>query len=258
MNINSYLRQIAASLIVKDEEKDKINNSINIFINRIKTYFKTFEHFSIKEVSVFGSFSRNTNLPRRVDADSDADIMVVFEDDYSTPQTYLNRIKRAVEHYYPTSDIKQSSPTIVLDMTHIKFEITPAINRYGQLYIKKNDSWIITNALEDYSFLELSNKNNTYDIKPLIRLVKYWNVSKNKKYCASYEIENKIVQYFLSGSMSSYDFKNKLYYAFKAIECLDSIDAPKAANKVKEAINDESIYPYYSESEIKDVIGDIT
>ena len=56
------------------------------------------------------------------------DIMLVMDDDGATPQTYLDRVRRAVEAKYSTSDIKQSSPTIVLQMNHIKFEITPAIH----------------------------------------------------------------------------------------------------------------------------------
>ena len=77
--------------------------------------------------------------------------MLVMDDDGATPQTYLDRVRRAVEAKYSTSDIKQSSPTIVLQMNHIKFEITPAIQSYSQYKIKDQWSgWMYTNCLTDF------------------------------------------------------------------------------------------------------------
>src|SRR5690606_40140815 len=58
--------------------------------------------------------SRGTILPRSMDEQSDIDYMVVFSDGSATPQTYLNRLKTFVEKRYGSSEIYQSSPTIVL------------------------------------------------------------------------------------------------------------------------------------------------
>ncbi len=193
MNINSYLREISAKLLVKDEEKEKIQKSIDTLAWRLKSYFTNQEEFKILDVIVFGSYSRGTNLPRSIDDDSDVDIMVVFEKDGSVPQTFLDRIRRTVEYWYKSSEIKQSSPTIVLDMTHIKIEITPAILEYGVYYIKSDNKWMPTYALTDFDNLTFANKNNRFDIKPIIRLIKYWNVNVDNKYCSSYEIEKSIV-----------------------------------------------------------------
>lgn len=257
MNINAYLRNISSNLVLKDEEKVHVDSSIETFKNRIKYYFKYEELFKIMEISVFGSYARNTILPRTIDEESDVDIMIVFEDDGSTPQTYLNRVRRAVEKYYSLSEIKQSSPTIVLEMKHIKFEITPAVKDNGSYYIKQNDGWQKTNALDDFDYLQLANKNSSYDLKPIIRLVKYWNVTKDKKYCSSYQLEKSLVNKFLSGTYSNYDLKTKLLAAFKCVEPLDSIDIPKAIKNIEESINDESKYPSLAESEIKRVIEEL-
>ncbi|MFV8635809.1 hypothetical protein [Ralstonia pseudosolanacearum] len=53
--------------------------------------------------------------------------MVVFSDSGATPQTYLNRLKIFVEKRYGSSEIYQSSPTIVLELraantSHLRIE----------------------------------------------------------------------------------------------------------------------------------------
>ena len=56
----------------------------------------------------------------------------VFAETGYTPQTYLDRLKRFAEKYYANSDIKQSSPSLVLQLNHIKFDRVPALKQsYG-------------------------------------------------------------------------------------------------------------------------------
>lgn len=257
MNINEYLRTIASKLTLSEVEKSGIQTSIETFKQRMCHYFTYDEYFDILDISVFGSYDRGTALPRKADDESDVDIMVVFKDDGSTPQTYLNRIRRAVEKYYSTSEIKQSSPTIVLDMNHIRFEITPAKNWYGSNYIKRNDDWVFTNALDDLNNLTVANKNNDFLLKPIIRLVKYWNTKLNYKYCPSHEIEKNIVDAFFWPIYGQRDYKTMLLSAFKAIKSLDPIAVSKVITVFEEAIGDEQQYPYTSLSKIKKVIPEL-
>lgn len=258
MSVNSYLEDVAKKLILSNEEENKINNSIAYFKYNMQRYFGN----SIIEIREFGSYERKTNLPRKVDSNSDVDIMIVFDDDGSTPQTYLNRIRRAVELYYSSSDIKQSSPTIVLEMNHIKFEITPAIKKYGLYYIKNEDSWKETDCLKDRDNLIKVNKQNNYKIKPIIRLIKYWNVSKNYKWISSYIIEKSIVNKF---DWYNWGCINYIDYLIKSFECVkenvnqktykDRIDI--ALNTLINAKNQERDYPLSALMKIESVIGNL-
>lgn len=73
---------------------------------------------------------------------------------------------------------------------YIKFEITPAISDGGLYKIKNNrNEWIYTFCTTEFSNLTTANRNNHYMIKPLLRSLKYWNVSKNCKAFSSYELE---------------------------------------------------------------------
>ena len=135
MSINRYLEETASKLIIKGNEKESIDVSLNTFKDRMRDYFSKNESVNLKEIKVFGSYQRDTNLPQSVDYGTDVDIMLVMDNDGSTPQTYLDRVRRGVEAKYSTSQIRQSSPTVVLQMLHIKFEITPAIMDLSLIHI---------------------------------------------------------------------------------------------------------------------------
>lgn len=120
MSVNSYLESLASQLVLSTSEKDHISNSISTIKSRLDTYFGS----NITEKKLFGSYVRGTILPRKADSGSDIDLMVVFKnEDCYKPQSFLNRLKNFAEHYYSTSEIYQSSPTVVLELNHIKFEL---------------------------------------------------------------------------------------------------------------------------------------
>lgn len=101
-------------------------------------------------------------------------------------------------------------------LNHIRFELVPAINQffYG-LQIPAPASayqkWIGTDPTDFNSSLINANKANNNLIKPLIRLVKYWNAV-NGYVFDSYSLEKDIVNHgywhigFLSGSAQLQDY----------------------------------------------------
>ena len=257
MSINSYLEETASNLIIKGNEKESIDVSLNIFKDRMRDYFSKYESVDLKEIKVFGSYQRDTNLPQSVDYGTDVDIMLVMDNDGATPQTYLDRVRRGVEAKYSTSQIRQSSPTVVLQMLHIKFEITPAIMDGGLYKIKNNrNEWIYTFCATDFSNLTTANKNNHYMIIPLLRLLKHWNVSKNCK------LEKIIVNYYQSSQYQGYDLKKYLLTGMNELYKLSTYNyqkerLDKAIYNIQEAIKDEEKYPSCAMSEIKEVIGEL-
>lgn len=149
MSVLSHLEAVASNAVLDGTEKTSINTSISTLQTRLNNYFNNNElstHFK------FGSSTRETILPRKMDENSDIDYMIVFKDTTKKPQTYLDNLKKFVEAKYSTSEVYQSNPTIVLELNHIKFELVPAINKgttlYPSYYIpdkaaSKND-WIYT------------------------------------------------------------------------------------------------------------------
>lgn len=176
MSVLSFLNAIASNAVLSSSEQSSIATSISTLQTRLGFHFGNGD---IKQHFRFGSSTRGTILPRSMDEQSDIDYMVVFNDNSSTPQTYLNRLKTFVEKRYGSSEIYQSSPTIVLELNHIRFDLVPATTTWGgELQIPNGSGgWMTTNP-NDFNFtLEAKNKEHKSLIKPTIRLVKYWNAA---------------------------------------------------------------------------------
>lgn len=259
MSVQSYLDYIARNAILKDST---ITTSISTLKARLGYYFDgsvVANHF------IFGSNTRYTMLPRKYDPKSDVDYMVVFNNTGHQPQTYLNKLKGFVEAYYTSSERKQSHPTIQLNLHHINFELVPAI--YESFYGYKIpapasnfQSWISTDPNAFNISLTDKNKNNHFLIKPLIRILKYWNANANYVF-ESYQLEKSIVNMnFLFCS----NIKDYFYSAIEQLYC--SYDSPQwkhnALSRLKNIVseaktNEANGWPYLAEAEIKKVIPDI-
>nr|WP_314239112.1 nucleotidyltransferase domain-containing protein [uncultured Campylobacter sp.] len=202
MSVNSYLNDLAQRAIIRDDEKNKINISIENIKNRLRNDDK------IKDIKIFGSYKRGTIISRKFDENSDIDIMVIFKDDHYKPQTYLNYLKGLIEQKYTRSEIYQNNPTIVLELNHIRFELVPALDCFFSMYkipAKQSDyaNWLETDPEE------LNGKlTNNQNLRRLVRVAKIWNVKQGKLF-ASYELEKFIVDnIYAYGNLADY------FYAF--------------------------------------------
>lgn len=222
MSVNAYLSRLAGQAIIRDTEKLSIDRSITTLETRLAGYFPG----QYTHNFVFGSYSRGTILPRRMDERSDVDYMIVFSDTNARPQTHLTRLKRFAEQRYGQSEIFQSTPTVVLSLNHIKFELVPAINTLWnglQIPAKASDyqDWISTDPHDFNQSLVSANQRNQNLIKPLVRLVKYWNAC-NRYPFESYDLEQRVVNHFsgLAGlfGMAGRQLKD-LFYDFMASFC---------------------------------------
>jgi hypothetical protein len=260
MSVLSHLDKLGSNLVLSTNEKSSITTSISTLKTRLGYYFD-----NIESSFVFGSYDREVILPRKVDSNSDVDFMIIFDDggDYK-PQTLLSRLKRFVDTYYSTSEVFQSSPTMVLKLNHIKIELVPAYKNWlGTINIPAPSSdyqdWTSTNPSEMKTDLVNKNTNCNYKIKPLVRVLKYWNVLNGKVY-SSYELEKYIV-----GKTYFWDTNLKDYF-FSAVKGLPTYGLPDYKKrkverlisnlvKVQENLNDN--FPYTAESKLKEELPDI-
>lgn len=233
MSVNSHLVALASDLVRSEDETAKIATSIQALAAKAKSYFGREITAQLK----FGSITRGTILPRKADEDSDVDYMMVFDASQGKlkPQSYLSKIKRFVENSYASSEIHQSSPTIVLELTHIKFDLVPALHVYGNSYeIPSPDAsyqeWLTTNPNEFNDRLSNVNMNNRNQIKPLVRLIKYWNAL-NYRHFQSFDLENYVCGLTYYGCSSLSDFFYNLWAHFTCRSgsqtVLDKVDRAK-------------------------------
>lgn len=187
MSVLSFLTNTASNAVLSSNEQSSILTSITTLQSRIASHFSA---GAISQHFRFGSSTRGTILPRSMDEDSDIDYMVVFSENSSTPQTYLNRLKAFAEQRYVSSEIYQSAPTIVLELNHIKFDLVPATTTWlGELQIpNRAGGWMTTNPNDFNATLEAKNKEHKSLVKPTIRLFKLWNATAGYPF-QSFEME---------------------------------------------------------------------
>ena len=245
MSVLTYLENRASNAVLSALEKTSISTSIATLSSRLSTYF-TNQGDGLIEKFQFGSSTRGTILPRAMDARSDIDYMIVFEKGGFNPQTYLDRLKRFAEQRYATSEIYQSSPTVVLELNHIKFDLVPALRQWGTIYrIPSNVlSWQDTNPNDFNSTLETANKSNLYLLKPTIRLAKLWNAA-NGYIFDSYSFEKWIT------GLNFYYCANQKDYLFHVFGSMSTTqDTSWRSDKVKRA---KEIIARTKEYEAKDM-----
>ena len=185
MNINGILTRFAQEQLVlgyDDKERERINSSLAQLEKVIGNKFIG----QVKQIIRFGSYTRNTILPRKYDPNSDVDLMIVFNTStlkYS-PGTYRKQLHDVILASYPNSLSAKDFPVVKLELNHIMFDIVPAYKDdshwgTGSYYIPAaNDSWRSTtpNDIND----ELARKNQSYGhtvVRNVIRLCKHWNAS---------------------------------------------------------------------------------
>ncbi|MDJ1473376.1 SMODS domain-containing nucleotidyltransferase [Xanthocytophaga flava] len=260
MSVNSYLEGLASKLIITDSERTIIDNHIISLEKKIVDFFKE-NKIEILEHFDFGSYTRKTLMPRKADPYSDVDYMIVFKDTGYAPNTYLDRLRRFAEKKYTTSEIYRSHPTIVLELSKIIIELVPATKTAWDDYqipapASDYTKWLTTHP---HDFKDKVTKKNTAEkskIRPLIRLLKYWNAQNNYVY-TSYELENLIVNDWYFGTVTLWDY----LYSFASSLSTSSLVKHKAekVNRLKDICETAKkiekggsiIAPILSESEIQ-------
>lgn len=261
MTVSTHLSTTASCLILNDSEKASITNSLSTLGSRLDTYFgsRLTSHFK------FGSYPRVTILPRKADPLSDVDYMVIFDtsEGNKKPQTYLDRLRRFAETKYSTSEISQSHPTIVLSLNHIRFELVPAIYDWGYKIPSPSSSWeewMSTDPTAADTEIAEMNKNHDYCIKPLVRLIKYWNAKQGYPF-RSYDLEKQV----LNMSFFSCTYLREYFYyfwthfnasLFAPQTTVDKVNRAKGyASEAKKLESDG--YPALAEKEIKKIIPEL-
>jgi predicted nucleotidyltransferase len=231
MSINSRLTTFAQQELVlgySDTERDRIAGSLT----QLEKVLRDRLSGQVKEITRFGSYTRNTILPRKYDPLSDVDILLVFKTDNSkkTPGTYRKNIVEALSSAYPLSVVKKDFPTVKLELNHIMFDVVPAYIEefWGKSYYipSASDSW--TTTLPNDINNDLSNKNQSYGnniVRNVIRLCKHWNASSNYPF-NSYTMEKQIVSSFFLHGDNLYD---------KFLSVLDGIAGNRAG--VRQALD---------------------
>jgi predicted nucleotidyltransferase len=212
MSINSKLITFAQQELVlgyNDTERERLNGSLA----QLEKILKDKLYGEVKEITRFGSYTRNTILPRKYDAQSDVDLLVVFNtsNGRNTPGTYRKKLHDTLAMSYPNSFSKKDFPAVKLELSHIMFDVVPAYCEESYFSGKSyyipgvSDNWQSTTPNDINN--ELSQKNQSYGnniVRNVIRLCKHWNAGVGYAF-ESYGMEKWILGRFFYSGDNLYD-----------------------------------------------------
>lgn len=211
MTCDEYLWHLSQRI---DAENKKEEASVQKSINNLKRHLDNWTAADeIREHHEFGSYVRGTKLPSCIDPSTDVDYMVVFKSTQLKPESYMEKIRRFANTYYSKSEIHKDHPTMVIELEKLKFEITPAIELYGSRYpgyhipAPQNLAlqWIETYPEQMEIDLKKAEGLNNNLLRPLIQLIKYWNVL-NGKSLTSYKIEHNCTSLVFLGEKTLFNY----------------------------------------------------
>ncbi len=193
-------------LFVDQKEKDRIQKATSELVIRL---MKDLD-LRRDQILTFGSFTRNTMLPRTKDKRSDVDLLLNMSahagDQRSPPLEYLKRIKRAVNGQYRNNEITRDPLSVTLIQKKIQFDLVPGFPQVKSKSFKipnGENGWMKTSPKELNDLLTKKNKETDHlAMSHLIRLLKYWNVSHSRRHKSSV-IESRVL---------SWKFKSKTMF----------------------------------------------
>ena len=195
-SIDTYLRTLSYSFYLKKDSAEitKINTSKDTLLSNLDKELALL----INRRFIFGSYDRDTILPRSIDSKSDIDIMVVFNHtEYErTPETYRAWLKNFGDKYYKDrygSAVVRSFPTVTIRLNNIHFDLVPAKEESkfiwsSTLYIPGDYGWQMTDPSDAKTKLTDANTKYNQVVRPIVRLMKAWNCN-NGYLFDSYKLE---------------------------------------------------------------------
>jgi predicted nucleotidyltransferase len=236
-SINYKLQQLANEYYISSSSNEAIK--INASLAKLKSNLKSHFNNDVKLIDEFGSYKRDTILPRNYDDNSDVDLMIIFNHGAINvnPSTYRKYLHEFADKYYPFSEAYKSKPTVVLELNHIKYDLVAAYQQTSfyntTTYIPQSDtSWMTTDPHGFSQQLIAKNTSNNSLIKPVIRLFKAWNAKVGYP-IESYTLEQEIVKnmYFESTLEG---------YFFSAINSLSAYRGSYNANSKVEGLKENA------------------
>ncbi|MEM7374536.1 MAG: nucleotidyltransferase domain-containing protein [Bacteroidota bacterium] len=221
MSINGQLTRFSREELVLGR-KARERNDINRSLDHLEKILKDQLRDEVQSFLRFGSYTRNTILPRQYDPGSDIDLMVVMntKDRELQPGTYRKKLLDVISQAYPNSLSQKDFPAVKLELKSIKFDLVPAVcetSWWGSktYYIPDaRDTWQETVPNDINEKLGQVNEAIGGNIfRNVIRLCKHWNSTRSRPKLPSYLMEKKIL------NLSAWFYWKNTYEGF-----MDSLD----------------------------------
>lgn len=220
MELKKKIEQLSLQdlkIFVDRSEKDRIKKATE----EVSTRLKKDLNLKQEDILSFGSFTRNTMLPRAKDDKSDVDLLLDMSAhegaQRSQPLVYLNRIKKAVNGQFRDNEVTKDPMSVTLMQKKIQFDLIPGfpLGKIKSFKIPNGKGgWMKTTPRKLNDLLTKKNKETApIAMSHLIRLLKYWNVTHNRRH-KSGDLEARV----LSWEFNSKNMFEAFCFALRRLE----------------------------------------
>lgn len=208
------IQTLLQNISVTDRQEENISSSVN----NITSTLEKDDALFLKESFLNGSYERDTIIRPLHDIDIFA---VLNEEDWTEdngdlpkPQSVLSKIKNYLDkqHDYK-GKVKQDRPCVTVELSDKSFDILPAFE-FGTGYrIPDYDllSWTLSYPKTLTDSLNDANKDYSYKLKSIIKIIKYWN-RLNDKIIPSYHVEEVAIKILNFTTFENYESSIRTWF----------------------------------------------
>lgn len=271
MTLLQSIDTLIENISVTDKQEENVKNSLS----NIESHLKNEEsELYVDETFSNGSWDRDTII-RPLD---DIDLFAVlnfekWKDENGSlpnPQSVLTKMKNYLNDQADyKGKVSQNRPCVTIELSNKKFDVLPSFPCIGGGYwIPNHDlkSWTFSDPKQLSTNLDNVHRQRNYMVKPVVKVVKYWNRDMDEKLIPSYHIEEAAISIFTLQSFTNFEeairiwFNNAEYYLrsdkFKSNEQYTT--ALNRVKKVKEKLNDaKKKYDDGEEDDAKQIWKDV-
>lgn len=178
-SLQQYTKELAYSIVPQPLERATVENFLSDVEEKVTAHFG----FDFERCITFGEFARETSLRHTIDKESNVDLMILFQnDDYI--ENFQGMKEKVIEFIFKTfPQPEETSKELKIQMKYGCIQLVPAIvadvNSKSTLLRSSinNETWIESNPLLFDENINKKNEETAYLLKPVIRLLKYWNLT---------------------------------------------------------------------------------
>lgn len=278
----------SSRLEITDRQGTKVSNCRTNVVEKLGNVLSLHPDEKSK---LIGSYDRNT-LTRYL-SEGDVDVMVILHhgnnenwDNADGTGKVLDKFKSILEESYPDTPMHRDENCVTMQLSEFRLDVVPAFKLSSGSY-KIPDTvrqrWIETNPFVFANLITKTNKTMGSSFVPLIKMVKGWNrdegwpIRSFHLECIMYNRYRGYIQGYSYDSMLQLFFQDLPSYLSST--CYDPVTgdrvdlyldnnatttkrqiaigkAKRAAEKAKEAYNDQEKYPITAIGEWKELLGE--
>lgn len=271
MTLLQSIDKLIDNITVTDRQEENIKNSLSNIEGHLK---KKDNDLHVAETFTNGSWERDTIIRPL----NDVDLFAVlnrdkWEDDAGnlpSPQSVLTKMKTYLNGLADYKDkVTQDRPCVTIKLSDKNFDILPSFEQVGGGYLIPNydlKSWTYSYPEQLTKNLNDTHRSNSYKLKPVVKVIKYWNRDLNDKYIPSFHIEETAINIFQIHSIGNYEAAIRMWFdnaeynlssqKFKSSEQYNT--AIGRIRKVKEKLNEaKTLYDEGKETEATQIWKEI-